>query len=105
MGPKNLIVAVVAGIALAAGIFFATQRSAPQQPRTAFVLPAPETLPEFSLMDQHENAFTPESFAGQWDVVFFGFTSCPDICPLTLQKLSAAKQQMWCWVIILEYPA
>ncbi|MEL7185063.1 MAG: SCO family protein [Pseudomonadota bacterium] len=94
MGPRNFVIAFAAGIALAAGIFLALKQSAPQQLRSAFVLPAPEVLPDFALLDQAGEAFTPDSLSGQWDVVFFGFTSCPDICPVTLQKLTLARRQM-----------
>src|SRR2546428_12054961 len=33
-------------------------------------------------------AFGPERLKGRWSLVFFGFTSCPDVCPMTLQLLS-----------------
>jgi protein SCO1/2 len=32
--------------------------------------------------------FTPARLTGRWSLVFFGFTSCPDVCPTTLQVLS-----------------
>ena len=61
---------------------------------SATVLPTPAPLAEFSLADHDEQAFTKESFRGHWSLVFFGFTNCPDICPLTLQVLSAAKRRL-----------
>jgi protein SCO1/2 len=91
MGPKNLIVALVLGIALAAGIFLATTLKKPQELQTAFVLPLPGELPEFSLLDQSGNTVTADTFRGHWDLVFFGFTHCPDICPATMQILASAK--------------
>ena len=36
--------------------------------------------------------FAPARLKGRWSLVFFGFTSCPDVCPLTLQLLSAAAR-------------
>ncbi|WP_448329661.1 SCO family protein [Sulfitobacter sp. M13] len=39
---------------------------------------------EFSLVDHHGQAVTQEDFAGRWQLVFFGFTHCPDICPTSL---------------------
>ena len=33
-------------------------------------------------------------FEGQWDVVFFGFTHCPDICPATMTVLGQAKREL-----------
>lgn len=29
-------------------------------------------------------------YRGRWMLVFFGYTDCPDECPLTLQKMAAA---------------
>lgn len=47
----------------------------------------PHTLNDFRLADQYGNDFTHADLAGRWHLVFFGFTSCPDICPLTMQGL------------------
>ncbi len=79
---------------MAGGLFFALQLNAPREPVAAFVLPAPEPLPEFSLLDQASLPFTEESLRGQWDLLFFGFTSCPDICPTTLQLLSRVRASL-----------
>jgi protein SCO1/2 len=76
---------------LAAGILMALRLQNPAAPEFALVLPAPDKVPEFSLVDQHGNPADQSVFEGQWDLVFFGFTHCPDICPTTLQVLSAAK--------------
>jgi protein SCO1/2 len=36
--------------------------------------------------------FPPERFRGRWSVIFFGFTSCPDVCPTTLRVLDAVAR-------------
>ena len=41
----------------------------------------------FSLKDMNNNEITEKSFDGPLTVIFFGFTHCPDICPMTLNKL------------------
>mgnify|MGYP001825666459 FL=1 len=97
MHPRNLIVAIALGLALLAGIVVALWSQAPrepQQPEAALVLPAPTALPAFSLLDQHGSAIDASVFVGQWDLVFFGFTHCPDICPTTLQILATARRQL-----------
>jgi len=94
MGPKNLIVAVALVIALAAGAFVAMRTQAPVAPASALVLPAPNPVPEFSLLNQHGEAVDQAVFEGQWDLVFFGFTHCPDICPTTLQVLASARKAL-----------
>ena len=94
MASRSIIVALVAGAALAIGVVVALRQQGTDELQAAFVLPTPEALPDFSLLDQSRKPFGPESFRGQWDVVFFGFTHCPDICPVTLQSLSVARREL-----------
>ena len=42
---------------------------------------------EFSLKDMNNNIITDKSFDGPLTAIFFGFTHCPDICPMTLNKM------------------
>lgn len=81
-------------VALAAGIFVALRMQAPAELRAAFVLPAATPLPEFSLLDQSGQPVSRDVFRGHWNLVFFGFTHCPDICPVTLQILAKARQAL-----------
>ncbi|MDH3812276.1 MAG: SCO family protein, partial [Gammaproteobacteria bacterium] len=92
MSPRNIIVAMALAIALAAGVFVAARNQAPVAPTTALALPAPKPVPAFSLLNQLGEPVDQSVFEGQWDLVFFGFTHCPDICPATLQVLATAKQ-------------
>lgn len=39
---------------------------------------------EFSLLDHNGQVVSQKDYAGRWQLVFFGFTHCPDICPTTL---------------------
>ena len=94
MGPKNLIFAIVLGSALAAGIFVATIVNEPAELQTAFAIPLPDPLPDFALLDQTGQRVNADTFRGQWDLVFFGFTNCPDICPTTLQILASVKHEL-----------
>jgi len=94
MGPKNLLIAIVLGGALAAGVFVATKLNRPAELQSGFVVPLPNALPDFSLLDQTGGQVNANTFRGQWDLVFFGFTNCPDICPTTLQVLANAKREL-----------
>ena len=95
MSIRNLILAIALGATMAAGIWAAMnlQRTT-AQPTTATVLPAGPAIAAFSLLDHDAQAIDESVFKGQWDLVFFGFTNCPDICPITLQILTAAKRQL-----------
>ena len=41
----------------------------------------------FSLNDVNNDIITESSFEGPLTAVFFGFTNCPDVCPMTLHNL------------------
>lgn len=91
---RNFTIALISITALTAGIFMAQMLNKPATVLTALLLPSRAPLPPLSLLDQHGNAVTAATFRGQWDLVFFGFTNCPDICPTTLQVLATAKHQL-----------
>ncbi len=42
---------------------------------------------DFSLKDMDNNTITQKSFDGPLTAIFFGFTNCPDVCPMTLNKM------------------
>lgn len=43
----------------------------------------------FSLVDQDGKRVTDKDFAGRYRLMYFGYTYCPDVCPVDLQKLMA----------------
>jgi protein SCO1 len=49
---------------------------------------------KFSLVDQNGNKFTDADLKGKWQLVFFGYTHCPDVCPTALNDLSLALDQL-----------
>ena len=49
---------------------------------------------EFSLKDMNNNVITNESFDGPLTAIFFGFTNCPDVCPMTLNKMDLAISRL-----------
>ena len=44
----------------------------------------------FNLVDHNGEQKSDKDFLGQWIIIYFGFTFCPDICPDELDKLSKA---------------
>lgn len=54
----------------------------------------------FTLTDQNGKEFTQDNLLGKFNILYFGFTHCPDICPDELEKLAVAldlieKQQKY----------
>ncbi len=45
----------------------------------------------FAMVDQDGKPVDQSILKGKWSAVFFGYTYCPDICPLTLQSLARTK--------------
>lgn len=48
----------------------------------------------FQLVDQNGRPQTEALLRDKWTAVFFGYTYCPDVCPTTLQTLSAVKDRL-----------
>lgn len=68
------------------------QNSAPDV--DALVYEQAKPLSDFKLNDQNGELVTKQQFMGQWNLVFLGYTSCPDICPLTLAKLNSVYKKL-----------
>jgi protein SCO1/2 len=48
----------------------------------------------FHLIDQNGQARSDSDFRGQYLLVFFGYTNCPDVCPTTLNTLTNAMDKL-----------
>jgi len=44
----------------------------------------------FSLLDHHGKTLSDRDFLGQYVLIFFGYTYCPDVCPTTMAVLGDA---------------
>jgi protein SCO1 len=96
MNSTLLKVALAAGAALILAVLLL--------PRGAPPVPAPDVatelytqaraLPAVELIDQHGASFRTAELEGRFSLMFFGFTHCPDVCPLTLQILADARAQL-----------
>lgn len=94
MGPM-LRILVVALVLLTAAIMLAPRpsRNVPE-PAVATVLPEPVVLPAIELIDDTGATFSTDALGGRYTLLFFGFTNCPDICPLTLQVLATVTKEL-----------
>ena len=48
----------------------------------------------FILKDVNNNPITEKSFQGPLTAIFFGFTNCPDVCPLTLANIDQVMEKL-----------
>lgn len=75
-------VAVALAIGLSVGLLFG-ERSGGGSGKAAIGGP-------FELVDHTGQTVTEADFEGQYTLVYFGFTFCPDVCPTELQAMSVA---------------
>lgn len=47
---------------------------------------------DFTLLDTNNNTVSDKDFRGKYMLVYFGFTYCPDICPMSLSNISGALE-------------
>jgi protein SCO1/2 len=89
-----LRILVVGLVVLVAAMFLLPRgnRGAPPQTATMFEQTLP--LPDVQLIDQAGQEFGLAELRGDFSLLFFGFTNCPDVCPLTLKVLADARAEI-----------
>lgn len=58
------------------------------------LLPQNRSLPALTLVDQDGKEVAVDQLKGDWKLLFFGYTFCPDICPATLAQLRQLQTQL-----------
>jgi protein SCO1/2 len=89
--------AVVLLLAAGAGALLARQQLQPATPialTTGTALVPPLELPRFSLISHEGQPFERAALEGHWTLMFFGFTHCPGICPMTLTTLADVRKRL-----------
>lgn len=86
-GLIGIAIAVLLGLGGLIWLETGPARSPPTPPPSAIGGP-------FAMTDQDGRRVDQHILDGRWSAVFFGFTYCPDVCPTTLQALSAAAQKL-----------
>lgn len=92
-----LAAAVAAGLGLwlGRGMNANTTTSAqPRQMRATLLYPTPRAIADFSITRADNTPLTAADLRGQWNLVFFGFTHCPDVCPTTLAVMRQVEEQL-----------
>lgn len=104
---KTLVLILIALVALGAGIFASGKlRQAPapdvadaqlqeeqlatlqESLNSSLALPLDfKQIPDFSLQNANGDPLDQRVFDDKWSLVFFGYTHCPDVCPITLHVM------------------
>lgn len=96
-GARALAFAAIALAALIAGLWVSVRLTRAPEPASkigGYVLDEPRALPAFDLVDNRDEPFHAEDFAGHWSFLYFGYTYCPDICPLAMLELAGVKKKL-----------
>jgi protein SCO1 len=96
-GASAVSIGLAAAIAIAAGIGAGlSRRAAPPAPPDigGYVLPTARALGAIQLVDDRGAKVTAQDFSGRWSFLYFGYTYCPDVCPLTLVELAEVKKKL-----------
>ena len=67
----------------------------PARDKAATVLDQPFAKPDLVLTDTHGKKYDlREQTKGKPTLIYFGYTHCPDVCPLTMSNIAVAKKQL-----------
>ena len=83
-----LAVLIISSVALTACI-----RDEPYQFKGGELSP-PEAAGALDLVDQNGDPFSLADVEGQVSLIYFGYTTCPDLCPTTLSDFTAVKNEL-----------
>lgn len=92
---RTQLLALLAILAVIAGgvIFWATNRTEAYQFNGGEISPAAQA-PALALTDQNGEPFTLANEEGTVSLIYFGYTTCPDLCPTTLNDFAIVKDDL-----------
>ena len=94
---KLLGLALVGGLALALGWVLGERlfrRPGPPPDIAGIYLPDAPALPPFRLVHHSGQPFTDKDLQGRWTFLYFGYSYCPDVCPLAMVDLNRLRQRL-----------
>jgi len=81
-------------LATLAGAWLGARTGAPAALEFGTRIDPPQPLPSTELTQQDGSTFDRTKLRGRWSLMFFGFTHCPAICPMTLTTLAQTRKQL-----------
>lgn len=85
---KSFVIGIMIFVLLPSCFFDSSSSVSGSQQETGLFPDQIDVAPEFTLVDQFGKKFNLTDQNGQNSLLFFGYTSCPDICPSVLAKLA-----------------
>ncbi|MBL4900492.1 MAG: SCO family protein [Colwellia sp.] len=85
---NKIFLGLIAIAAIVVGMFSYQSFTKLPLPEYSLYYQQSREIKPFELIDHNGQSFTKEQFNDKWSLMFFGYTSCPDVCPTTLQNLS-----------------
>jgi protein SCO1/2 len=99
-GVQKTVLVCVASIALVVGAVVNKVMQPAPLDRTSlqqagiYLFDNPRPIPDIHLQSAAAQPWGRDNLNGQWDLLFFGYTFCPDICPTTLAELRQLMQKL-----------
>lgn len=91
---------ILIGSSIVVAIFLSVSALKPPAPISiptdlqAVLWPVQRQLTDFSLLEKNQQPFNLARLDGKWTLLFFGYTNCPDVCPMTLTTLNAVYDEL-----------
>jgi protein SCO1/2 len=91
---KKLFYYMTTAVFIISGIYFTLKFMKPDEVQSqtrmgkVTYVGKPQIGGPFRLLDTKGNIVTHKDFAGKYYLIYFGFTQCPDVCPMSLTKIS-----------------
>ena len=60
----------------------------------AITIEPPRPMPDFTLTNQHGERMSLSDLRGRYALLTFGYTHCPDVCPLTLNEFRRVRETL-----------
>jgi protein SCO1/2 len=100
IGVRNTLIGIAAFISLILGLMVASltipgEMTTDEARALGFYrFDEPRLISDFVLTNHTGSPVSLDDLRGRWNILFFGFTTCPDICPTTLSVLSDAIEAL-----------
>ena len=90
----TLLTLLVGAVAIVIGVKAYLRLPRPdQRPQIPGLLwPTYKEITPFALVDQHGQPFDLNRLRNRWTFLFFGYSYCPDVCPVTLTVMNNVSQ-------------